>query len=222
MDKETVAGIRRYQIQHELRVTGELDPKTLQAMHLQSGSSGNKRAGERDTVEQADQEFLAALEGRPEPIGEQMVKRALASTPMEATKPEVHPASEEQTGSISTGAVENVLENYLAAASDHDAGKELACFAEHINYFDRGNVKRESIKKDLRRTRALWPHRRLELAGISSMAPKGPGRIDARFKVRYQAANGRKKASGVAMREVTIEAEPDGSLKIAGMRNPES
>ena len=215
MDKETVASIRRFQMQHDLRVTGELDGKTLEEMHLQAPEN----SGTAKTLEDADKQFLASLEGHyPPPVGE------LTSPLRGKTKwlNRNNSSSDAATDAISSGAVANVLQGYLEAASDGDAGKELSYFTQQIDYFDRGKVDRNSIKNDLRRTRTLWPHRKLQLEGVSVLSSRGPGKVDARFTVRYKAANGRKKASGVAMREVTIEAEPDGSLKIAGLRNPSS
>jgi len=77
-----------------------------------------------------------------------------------------------------------------------------------VDYFDRPNVAREEIERDLVHYNQKWPHRRFWLEGDIQLQEQSGGEVKLAFPLRYELRNGSRhprarclKASGCVRRQ---------------------
>ena len=96
---------------------------------------------------------------------------------------------------------EELAASLVAAFLDHGEGPdiqtELADYAATVNpYFDQGQQTREGIAKDITTYRAQWPRRSLRLVEIETARQDDINTLEATYRLRYFASNGKTTRSG--------------------------
>ena len=204
---ETAAAITRYQIASGLQVTGTLNEETLRSLKLPAGSAADPSAGSR--VEGQKAEAWKALRQQDEAF----LKQA-------TTAPAASPLA--QPGEISARSDKDQLRDFVAgfvvAGIASDVEPELGFYADKADYYDKGTVSKEVIKKDILRYDQRWPVRQYWLDGnvrIQNKAEHGP--IEAQYQIRYVVSNGKRQASGKALKTLKIQRNHSG-LEIVSVR----
>ncbi len=110
--------------------------------------------------------------------------------------PPTAPPTPSPSGPSSQDRFRNFIGAYLHARSDPNVEAEAGFFAERVNYFDRPNVSREEIRRELARYRTRWPERQFTLAGGIETEVEPDGRLRLTFLLRYTLRNGPQHSSG--------------------------
>ncbi len=84
-----------------------------------------------------------------------------------------------------------------------DVQAELADYAATVNpYFDQGAQQHPAILKDITTYRASWPRRTLNLIAVESARRDDLNTLEATYRLRYSATNGRKTRSGTLIQGI--------------------
>lgn len=163
LDEATVVGVRQFQRQNRLTVTGELDPATLTALEATAraesethppGGSVRERAAR---LLESDAEFLARIgqgDSNPDHTGQDVSPPGSGAPAGSLPEPE---QSEGPGAAISTAEATRFVENYLGAAEEPTPGHEIAHYADEVEYFDRGRVSQSFVARDQRAYYRRWP-----------------------------------------------------------------
>jgi S1-C subfamily serine protease len=102
---------------------------------------------------------------------------------------------------------ENLAAVLVSAFLKHGEGQdiqiELADYAATVNpYFDQGQQGRTAILKDLTTYRAQWPKRSLRLLGIESARRDDVNTLEATYRLRFSASDGKRDRSGTLVQGI--------------------
>ena len=73
---------------------------------------------------------------------------------------------------------------FVLAGLDPHVGSETDFFADRVQYYDEGMIRREKIRKDLQRYVARWPDRRFWLDGDILVEPQSGNRVRVSAAIR--------------------------------------
>lgn len=235
VDEETHSALKRFQIRHDLKVTGETDTETLQA--LTRVTAATPRAAGADPsppsarerafqAEISDREFLHNLEARERgeaPVPAQ-ARRAPVAEPAPSTPPRtvapraIPPGSPDRSSDeLPPAEVASFVQSYLRVAQGQRPDEEVSFYADRIDYFDSGRVSRQFVAQDQMSYYRRWPNREFTLVGSPQFVSSSGNRVTVRFRMRYRVSNGQERASGATENVLRLQQENDG-LKIIGIQ----
>ena len=201
-DSDTAAAVSRYQIRHGLRISGQLDADTLNALGINEPppavAPANSEAWRQ--MRSSDPRFLERLQG----------KKAGESVPDAAQ------AGYSSIVVLSPERLRDYVGAFILAGLDAKVGAELEFFAEQVRYYDQGTLDREKIRRDLERYNQRWPERRFWLDGEVKVAPLADSRLEVTFPLRYELRNGAKTSTGKVIKTLTVEVAGE-DLQIVGV-----
>lgn len=222
-DSETTAAVTRYQIRHGLAISGKLDIATTQALGIAPAS---EPATESSTDAEAwrrlrdgDRQFLQKLNAGAIPAP----KPSTPSAPSPAAGLDTHAPPprlaedvplQERNGSEQ---LRDYVGAFVLAGLDPAAGAELEFFADRVNYFGDKGVGKARIRRDLVRYDREWPRRRFWLAGGLKVERLEGGALKVAFPLRYELANGSRRAAGKVMKTLILQESEAGDLEITGV-----
>ncbi len=241
VDEETRSAIKRFQIRNDLKITGETDIETLQA--LTRAAAANPRpidttapapsVRERAAgTEIGDREFLQTLRAsddshapvdapvRPAPIAEPPPPAQPPSPPQPRTvaRPARPPSPPDRpSDELPPAKAAGFVQNYLRAAQGPRPDEEISFFADHVDYFDSGRVPRRFVAQDQISYYRRWPNREFTLVGAPQVVSSDGHRATVRFRMRYKVSNGPDRASGITENVLRLQQEDD-RLKIIGIQ----
>jgi len=141
-------------------------------------------------------------------------ERAPAFAPERAPAPV---ASAPAPAGMSAKEAQRFVSSYLAAAERPSPEAEVAYYADQVDYFDQGKVKRKVVAQDQRRYYQRWPERDFTLAGAPKVVRSSPSGASIRFRVRYTLGGGGERAKGEVENFMRVRKTEDG-YKIAAIR----
>jgi hypothetical protein len=213
-DSETSAAVTRYQIRNGLPITGRLDDETMKSLRI-SGKTAAAAAGDRREtwrqLRRADERFLRNLNERETANpreragGEQLPPRAV-QPPRAERRPVV---ADTQTLVLSRERLRDYVAAFVLAGLDSRVGAELEFFADRVNYFNRGPIPKEEIRRDLQRYNQRWPQRRFWLAGDVQVHPQRDSLLRVTFPLRYELRSPTERASGTVRKTLLVEVTGD-------------
>jgi len=235
MDEETRSALKRFQIRNDLKVTGDTDTETLQALtrvaaatppvaHTEASRPSARERALRTEI--GDREFLRSLQasergeasvaahGSPAPTA----VPSPSTQPRTAVPPAHPPGSPDRSGdALPPAAAASFVQSYLRAAQGPRPDEEISFYADHIDYFDSGRVSRKFVAQDQISYYRRWPNREFTLVGPPQIVSSDGNRATVRFRMRYKVTNGRERASGVTENVLRLQQGNDG-LKIIGIQ----
>lgn len=114
-------------------------------------------------------------------------------------EPEIAAAAPTKPEDLAASLVATFLRHGVAA----DVQAELADYAATVNpYFDQGAQQRPAILKDINTYRAGWPRRSLELVAVESARRDDLNTLEATYRLRYSASNGKTTRSGTLIQGI--------------------
>jgi hypothetical protein len=243
IDESTSAALKRFQIHEGLAVTGEIDTATVKALQNEGASSNAAPTSAASTsvqqrpanVVQSDKEFLERVETAEQKGPSPPSRQSAPSTPDAVGTPEetvssphrvgardsteraVAAATSQSSAGVSETDARAFVEDYLQAAQAPAPGRELSFYADKVDYFDSGKVKREFIEKDQARYYRRWPSRDFKLLGAPQVERTSTEDATVRFRIRYSLRGEKEHATGQAENEVRLR-KSDARLEIIGIR----
>jgi hypothetical protein len=98
---------------------------------------------------------------------------------------------------------------YILAGLDKNVGAESEFFADRVEYYDSGQMSRESIREDLKRYDERWPERHFWLAGTITVEPQNDNRVKVTFPLGFKLRNGNKIVNGKVDKTLVLEPAGD-------------
>jgi Putative peptidoglycan binding domain len=200
-NNETAAAITRFQVRSGIEVTGELNEETLRSLGIEApqplepnaeGQSRPKIEAWRALREQ-DRKFLEQL---------------TSAQPTAETREQIPGASQ----------IQDFVAGFVVAGISEDVEAELQFYAEKADYYDRGLVSKDFIRKDISRYNQKWPIRRYWLDGdISILNGLEADPIEVRYQIRYSVRNQQKESNGTAIKTLRLKKAEHG-LEITSVR----
>lgn len=226
-DSETAAAVTRYQIRHGLAISGQLDTATARALGLPAprnpASEHSADGAVWRRLRNGDMQFLKKLNAgaiaAPKP----------PTTPPPAPEAglDPHAPPPRLAEDVPTAApppdragperLRDYVGAFVLAGLDPVAGAELEFFADRVSYFGEKDVRKTRIRRDLVRYDRKWPERRFWLAGDLQVERRGGGKIRVAFPLRYELANGSRRATGKVMKTIALQENSAGDLEITGV-----
>jgi hypothetical protein len=209
-DSDTSVAITRYQIRNGLQITGKLDAATRQALGVATGKSEIPLRGFGEdawrSLRKTDQEYLNRL------VADDARKTKTTKAPATATiKPP--PTT---SGNYDRERLRDYIAAFVLAGLDPQVGAETEFFAEHVNYFGKPGVTRETIRRDLQRYNDRWPQRAFSLAGeleISSVTEN----VKVTFPLRYELRSASKHSAGKVLKTLVLARSGADDLQIVSV-----
>jgi Putative peptidoglycan binding domain len=112
-------------------------------------------------------------------------------------------------GDISTERLRDYVAAYILAGLDKNVGAESEFFADRVEYYDSGQMSRESIREDLKRYDERWPERHFWLAGTITVEPQNDNRVKVTFPLGFKLRNGNKIVNGKVDKTLVLEPAGD-------------
>lgn len=114
--------------------------------------------------------------------------------------------------------IQDFVAGFVVAGISEDVDAELQFYAEKADYYDRGLVSKDFIRKDISRYNQKWPIRRYWLDGdINILNGLEADPIEVRYQIRYAVRNQQKESSGTAVKTLRLKKAGDG-LEITSVR----
>ena len=103
-----------------------------------------------------------------------------------------------------------LVASFLRHGEGPDTAAELADYAPTVDpYFDQGKQGTTAILKDITAYRAQWPRRSLRLIGIESARIDDINTLEATFRIRFTASDGRRNRSGILIQGIRYTKAKD-------------
>ncbi len=238
LDAETVGALRRYQIHHGLKVSGQLDASTTRELAASvlparppvlPGSWQRLPNGQMQFVPAsgatAPTIAVKSLPSTPPLPPEEGLPAPAAVAANPAPTPPLRTISAPAQSSPSGGEIKApehfryYVEAFVEAGLSQPLGSEIKFFAERVNYFGTLNVPRQEIQRDLVRYDRKWPHRQFWIDGDIQIQPQGGG-VETKvvFPLRYELRNGDRHASGKVVKTLTLVQTANGEMQITAVR----
>ena len=135
-------------------------------------------------------------------IAVEEVERALTA-PKVASEPPSEPAPPNSTESSPDETADHLLRavatEFILSGNSPSIDKEMALYAEHVDYYDQGVKSYNEIHADLSKYRKKWPLRRYDVSSIVRAqydSEKDVGTVVVRYT--YEVSNGAKRKTGEA------------------------
>jgi putative peptidoglycan binding protein len=231
-DKETAAGVTRYQIRNGLQITGKLDAQTRYALGLSDTPPKvpMPKLGEDvwRYLRKSDQETIRRLmaedarkktheaeaSASPPPVSAAAVSEGDQAGAMDRNRPS--PARAAKSASYDRERLRDYVAAFVLAGLDPHVGAEAEFFADRVDYFGEHGFNREKIRRDLRRYDQRWPVRSFRLSGDVDVQPVGD-RLKVAFPLRYELQNGKRRAAGKVLKTLVLEKTGDNDLQIVAV-----
>ncbi len=115
----------------------------------------------------------------------------------------------------------SLVAGFLRHGEGPDIQTELADYAAHVNpYFDQGMQDQAGILKDIASYRSNWPKRTLTLVAVESARQDEAGTLEATYRLRYSASNGKRTRKGTLIQGIRYVLT-DGKWLVAGIQTLE-
>ena len=112
----------------------------------------------------------------------------------------------------------DLITAFLKHGEEPNIQTELADYADTVNpYFDQGQQTKAAILKDITDYRAKWPKRSLQLIAIESARLVRMNILEATYRLRYSASNGKQNRSGALIQEIRFTLA-DQTWLVSGIR----
>ena len=128
---------------------------------------------------------------------------ARPSRPAPAKAPPVEPGS-----GLLPEQAESFVRAYLDTCETNQLEAEMAFYADRVNYFDHGVVRRDFIAKDVARYYRRWPERDYELLDLQVGKPAGD-EIEVKFRIAFNVRNPEHRAAGRTLNHFKIRRAGD-------------
>lgn len=111
-----------------------------------------------------------------------------------------------------------LISRFLRHGEGPDIRTELSDYAPTVDpYFDQGRLTRSAILKDLSTYRAQWPRRTLQLVRVESARMLTAETLEASFRLRYTATDGRRNRAGTLVQSIRY-TRLNGVWLVSGIR----
>ena len=147
-----------------------------------------------------------AAPGLPPPPVKPVPKDRPEATPSRSA-PSKLPSADPGTALLPEQA-ESFVRAYLDTCETNQLEAELAFYADRVNYFDHGVVRRDFIAKDVARYYRRWPERNYELLDLQVGKPAGD-EIDVKFRIAFSVRNPEHRAAGRTLNHFKIRRAGD-------------
>ena len=112
----------------------------------------------------------------------------------------------------------DLITAFLKHGEEPNIQTELADYADTVNpYFDQGQLTKAAILKDITEYRTKWPTRSLQLIAIESARLVRMNILEATYRLRYSASNGKQNRSGALIQEIRFTLA-DQKWLVSGIR----
>ena len=143
----------------------------------------------------------------PAPIQE--IPESPTPAPAESVEPE--PERLAKIPAANTPAV--FIESFVKALSANEINTQLPYYADHLEYYELGQVTKDVVRKDLQHDITTWPSRVYSIEGTPKITPNDNGFI-AEFRMTYTLANSNGRSTGTLQMTVRLKLEGQ-ALRIA-------
>jgi hypothetical protein len=107
---------------------------------------------------------------------------------------------------VSTTPEQDFVANFVKAFGSNNLDAQLQYYADRVDYYERGQVSKEIIRKDLEHDIATWPNRNYSMPDPKiTITPNGDG-FTAEFRMRYTLTNPKGTSSGTL--QMTVRLKP--------------
>lgn len=114
-----------------------------------------------------------------------------------------------------------LVSSFLRHGEDTSVQTELDDYAAKVNpYFEQGARTKTYIAKDITSYRAQWPMRTLELIKVESAKRNETNNLEASFRVKFRASNGKETRTGTLVQGIRFTIT-DGRWLVSGVKTIE-
>ena len=185
--------VRKYQERKGFAVTGTADSDTLRSLGIAPPAS---------TARLPDVPVLRSDRTMPAAVG---VTATPAATPARPT----NTAPPTRTEMVAW------VRSYLEACTTPDVNDDLAYYADYVDYFHHGTVRKEDIGRELSSYMQQWPTRRYWISGPVRVDTTGDQPV-VRSRISFELETGGRQAVGKVDNSFTIARRADMSWEIIG------
>ena len=190
-----IDAVRKYQERKGFPVTGQTDPDTLRSMGI---------APPPDMPVLPDVPVLRSDRNMN-------ASRTVASAPVVSQPRPTNAPPPTQSEMVAW------VRRYLEACMTPDVSDELAYYADQVDYFHHGTVRKEDIGRELASYAQQWPTRRYWTSGPVKLDTSGDHPVvRSRISFELEGAGGMRQASGKVDNTLTVARRPDMSWEIIG------
>jgi peptidoglycan hydrolase-like protein with peptidoglycan-binding domain len=184
--------VKQYQQRKGFPVTGQTDPDTLRSLGIDPPTE--EKVLPDVTVLRSDRNANASRTAASAPAGSQPAAKA---------RP---PTRAEMVGWV---------RRYLAACMTPDVNDELGYYANYVDYFHHGTVRKEDIGRELAAYIQQWPTRRYWLSGPVKLDTSGDHPVvRSRITFELEGPGGIRQASGKVDSTFTVARRADSGWEI--------
>ncbi len=236
--EEVQAALQRYQQRKGFAASGMPDADTLASLGIKGDQDGGSdhqpwpeapvlKSDVARAVAAKDREFLEKVEeATPPPVAEPpAIARApagdlageksarLPSGPLASRSPGLpqEPPPRSSAEAAKEADLARMVREYLAACESNDLAREMAYYADRMQYFDHGAVSREFVEKDVSRYYERWPQRKYELLSLREVTPEtARNERTVLFRIRFALSGKTGSAKGQTDNIFKVRPTPEG------------
>ena len=184
--------VKQYQERKGFPVTGQTDPDTLRSLGISAPTE--ERALPDVTVLRSDRNVSAT-------------RTAAGAPPVSQPPPKAPPPTRAQMAEW--------VRRYLEACMTPEVNDELGYYANNVDYFHHGTVRKEDIGRELAAYMQQWPTRRYWLSGPVKLDTSGDHPVvRARIAFELESLGGTRQASGKVDSAFTLARRGDSQWEI--------
>ena len=190
-----IDAVKKYQERKGFPVTGQTDPDTLQSMGISAP------------------EAVTTLPDVPVLRSDRSMNpaRAVANAPAVSQPRPTNAPPPTRAEMIAW------VRRYLEACQTPDPSDELAYYAEQVDYFHHGTVRKEDIGRELAAYAQQWPTRRYWISGPVRLDNSGENTVvRSRISFELESAGGTRQAAGKVDNAFILARRADLSWEIIG------
>jgi hypothetical protein len=203
-NNQTAAAITRFQVRSGIEVTGELNDETLRALGIEPSQSAEPSRA--DPSQPRIEAWRALLEQDRE-----FLRQTTSAQPKRDVQEEF----------VEEGFIDQMRDfvaGFVVAGISEDVEPELQFYADDVDYYDNGLVRKDFIRKDILRYNQKWPIRRYWLDGdVRIVDSTKADSIEVRYQIKYLVRNQQKESSGTAVKTLKLQKTQRG-LEITSVR----
>jgi hypothetical protein len=236
IDRATTKALTQYQIRHGLRMTGKLDPATVNELNtakaqvtprVLTGRWERLPDGEMQWIDEPPPSLQTTVQSAPPsaspPPARQQPAQSVGAPPASAATTSPPPGvanvfrTRRAVGGAANPELNQFVERFVSAGVAGQSPAEIKFFADNVDYFGSANVRREEIERDLLHYNRKWPHRRFWIDGDIQIQEQSANQIKLAFPLSYTLRNGSRHASGKVLKSLTLTKTANNDLLITAV-----
>jgi hypothetical protein len=109
------------------------------------------------------------------------------------------------------------IENFVKTLGSNDPTNHLPNYADRVEYYDLGTVKKDSVRRDLEHDINAWPNRAYSIHEKPKITQISPETFRAEFPMTYTLGNNKGLSSGILQMDMRFQSH-DGRFQVIGIK----